>query len=132
MTFAPLIISTWSFSLRANAAAWPALAGGGSSLDAVESACRFAEDDVEVDSVGYGGLPDRDGAVTLDACVMLAPGRCGSVAAVRRRPAVTIARAVMERTSHVTLAGDGADRFADEIGVTSRDLLADRARARWL
>ena len=64
---APLILSTWSFSLEANRVAWPALAGGGASLDAVEAVCRHVESDTSVESVGRGGLPDAMGKVSLDA-----------------------------------------------------------------
>jgi isoaspartyl peptidase/L-asparaginase-like protein (Ntn-hydrolase superfamily) len=128
----PIIVSTWSFALRANEAAWPALVAGGSSLDAVETACRFAEADPDVDSVGFGGLPDRAGAVTLDAAVMTGPSSCGAVCAVSRHlHAVSIARAVMERTPYVLLAGAGADDFADEQGFPEADLVAPAARAAW-
>jgi isoaspartyl peptidase/L-asparaginase-like protein (Ntn-hydrolase superfamily) len=65
--------------------------------------------------VGLGGRPDRSGTVTLDACVMDERGRCGAVAALRRIPHPTsVARAVMEETPHVMLAGDGALAFARE------------------
>jgi len=128
----PLILSTWSFGLRGNVAAWPALAAGGSSLDAVETVCRVVEADEEVDSVGYGGLPDRDGAVSLDGCIMLSPARCGSVCAIRRHlHPVSIARAVMERTRCVMLAGEGADAFADAEGLEAAELLAESAKVRW-
>lgn len=130
----PLIVSTWSFGLRGNDAAWSALQAGGAALEAVESACRAVEDDPQVDSVGFGGLPDRDGAVTLDGCIMLAPGpgRCGGAAALRHcHHPVSVARRVMERTPHILLAGEGADRFAIEEGFTATGLLSDDARAHW-
>lgn len=128
-----MILSTWSFGLRGNAAAWPALAtGGGSALDAVETVCRVVELDEEVDSVGYGGLPDREGTVSLDGAIMLSPARCGSICAVRRHNhPVSIARALMERTSTVMLAGDGADAFADECGFEEAALLAPSAEVSW-
>jgi isoaspartyl peptidase/L-asparaginase-like protein (Ntn-hydrolase superfamily) len=128
----PMILSTWSFGLRGNAEAWPALAAGGSSLDAVETVCRVIDADPEVDSVGFGGLPDRDGRVTLDGCIMLSPDRCGSVCAMSRflHPA-SIARRVMERTPHVMLAGEGADAFAEAEGFESAELLSDAARESW-
>lgn len=132
----PLIISTWSFGKRGNDAAWPGLSRGGSALDAVEKACCVVEIDPEVDSVGFGGLPDAGGHLSLDGCVMLSPSKCGSVCTVRRflHP-VSIARKVMERTPHVMLAGDGADAFATKEGFTPADLLsadAQDAYRRWL
>ena len=72
-----LILSTWSFGQRANRAAWPTLANGGASLDAVEIACRDAESDVTNQTVGKGGRPDASGEVTLDASIMLSPARAG-------------------------------------------------------
>ncbi len=118
--------------MRANSAAWPDLMRGGSSLDAVERACRAVEADPEVDSVGYGGLPDAGGRVSLDGCIMQSPGRCGSVCFERQflHP-VSIARRVMEQTSHVMLAGDGAEAFAVEQGFKRDDLLAPAARTAW-
>ncbi len=126
----PLILSTWSFALEANRSAWPLLAAGGASLDAVEMVCRHVEENTDVDSVGLGGLPDAAGGVTLDACVMLSPAQSGSVCAVSTHPHVTsLARAVMERTPHRLLAGAGAERFAAEHGFEARELLTDEARA---
>jgi isoaspartyl peptidase/L-asparaginase-like protein (Ntn-hydrolase superfamily) len=128
----PLIISTWSFGQRGNEAAWPLLAAGGSSLDAVERACCVVEADPEVDSVGYGGLPDRDGHVSLDACIMVSPSRCGSVCNVGRHLHVaSIARAVMERTPHIMLAGAEADDFADACGLPPAELLNPEAKLKW-
>jgi N4-(beta-N-acetylglucosaminyl)-L-asparaginase len=128
----PLIISTWSFGQRGNDAAWPALARGGHSIDAVERVCEVVDADPEVDSVGFGGLPDAGGHVTLDGCIMLAPDRCGSVCAVRRfMHPVSIARRVMEQTNHVMLAGGGADAFAEREGFLPADLLAASAQDAW-
>lgn len=132
----PLIISTWSFGKRGNDAAWPALARGGHSIDAVEKVCQVVEGDSEIDSVGFGGLPDSNGHVSLDGCIMLAPNRCGSVCALRRfMHPVSIARKVMELTNHVMLAGDGADAFAQAQGFLPADLLAADAQdafQKWL
>src|SRR5207244_12594771 len=101
---APLIISTWSFGKRGNDAAWPALVQGGSSLDAVEKVCQVVEADASVDSVGFGGLPDASGRVSLDGCVMLAPGQCGSACYIRRfMHPVSIARRLMHETPHIML-----------------------------
>ena len=129
----PIILSTWSFGQKATAAGWPYLSGpNGSSLDAVEQACRAVESDLEVTSVGWGGCPDRSGEVSLDASIMQSPSRCGSVCYVRRfEHPVTIARMVMERLHIVLLAGDGADRFAMRQGMTPSNLLTDAAKARW-
>src|SRR5210317_832414 len=66
----PMIISTWGHGIPANEAAWEELAKGGRALDAVEKGVRVAELDPKITSVGYGGFPDRDGIVTLDACIM--------------------------------------------------------------
>lgn len=121
----PLMLSTWSFGVRGNEAAFANLAAGGSSLDAVERACITVETDLDVDSVGFGGLPDQSGSVTLDGAVMLAPHRCGSVCHVRRFLHVaSIARKVMEETPHVMLVGDGADAFAEQQGFMPADLLS--------
>ncbi|MCB1182700.1 N(4)-(beta-N-acetylglucosaminyl)-L-asparaginase [bacterium] len=128
----PVVVSTWRHGLAANAAAWGVLAAGGRALDAVEAGVRVTEADPEVDSVGYGGRPDRDGKVTLDACIMDETGNAGSVAFLQdiRHP-VSVARAVMEKTPHVMLVGEGARRFALEQGHPAEDLLTERARRDW-
>jgi N4-(beta-N-acetylglucosaminyl)-L-asparaginase len=133
LTPEPIILATWTFGQTATTAGWPHLVGpGGSSLDAVEQACRAVEADLEVTSVGRGGLPDRSGEVSLDASIMQSPARCGSVCYVRRfEHPVSIARMVMERLRIVMLAGDGADRFAQRQGVTPINLLTENARERW-
>jgi N4-(beta-N-acetylglucosaminyl)-L-asparaginase len=128
----PIILSTWSFGVRGNAVAFPPLAHGGSSLDAVETVARTVERDPEVDSVGFGGRPDQAGRVTLDACVMLSPAQTGGVCAQTRHVnAVSIARHVMESTECVLLAGDGADAFAESQGFEQENLLADSAKTAW-
>jgi isoaspartyl peptidase/L-asparaginase-like protein (Ntn-hydrolase superfamily) len=128
----PVTVSTWNFGQAANAAAWEVLAPGGAALDAVERGARQAEDDADNESVGLGGLPDRDGHVTLDACIMDHDLRAGSVCFLEgiAHP-VTAARRVMERTPHVMLAGEGARRFALAEGLEPRDLLTDGARRKW-
>ena len=126
----PIIVSTWSFGQRGHAAAWPSLLQGGASIDAVEKVCRVAEDDPNVDSVGYGGRPDRDGRMSLDGCIMLGPRECGSVAGIERhRHAASVARQVMERTDHVMLVGPLADDFADTCGMPETPMLSPKARA---
>jgi L-asparaginase/N4-(beta-N-acetylglucosaminyl)-L-asparaginase len=128
----PLLLSTWSFGVRGHAEAWPALAEGGSSLDAVEAVCRVIDLDPEIDSVGFGGYPDASGQMTLDGSIMLAPDRCGSVCAcARHQHPVSIARRLMERTQHVLLAGPGADAFARDEGFEETNLLADHMREKW-
>ena len=128
----PTIASTWSFSTRGNASAWGALSAGGDPMDAVLEACRVAEEDPGVDSVGFGGLPDAEGFVSLDGCVMRSPAECGSACGLRRHlhPA-RVARLVMERTSHVMLVGEAADRFASLHGEPERELVSPEARAAW-
>src|SRR3954447_25866201 len=127
-----LILSTWSFGQRANRAAWETLSTNGSSLDAVEIACRDAESDLTNHTVGKGGRPDASGQVSLDASIMLTPAKRGAVAYVRRfEHPISIARAVMERTPHVLLAGDGAEHFALQRGFERTDLLTDEARQEW-
>ncbi|MHC4401641.1 MAG: N(4)-(beta-N-acetylglucosaminyl)-L-asparaginase [Planctomycetota bacterium] len=128
-----LLLSTWSFGRKANAAGWPFLVSpSGSSVDAVEQACRAAEADPEVMTVGRGSYPDRSGHVTLDASIMLSPDRCGAVCCVRRRlHAISIARLVMEQSPHAMLAGGGAERFAQSHGIEPSEPTTDRSRAAW-
>lgn len=128
----PRIASTWSFSALGNRSAWGGLAAGGDPMDAVLEACRVAEEDPAVDSVGFGGLPDADGHVTLDGCVMRSPAECGSACGLRRHlhPA-RVARWVMERTAHVMLVGEAADAFARAQGEPERELVSTEARAKW-
>ncbi len=127
------MLSTWSFGRKANETGWPHLTDGDRSpLDAVEQACRIIESDERNMSVGKGGFPDRSGQTTLDASIMLSPAKCGSVAYVRRfEHPITIARLVMEKTPHVMLVGDGADRFAKLSGLEPTDLSTERSRAAW-
>lgn len=114
--------------------AWQALQRSGSILDAVESGANVTELDPEDMSVGYGGLPNEDGVVTLDASVMYGPThKCGSVAALERiKRACSVARLVMERTDHAMLVGEGALRFARAHGFPEENLLTDKARRMWL
>lgn len=109
----PLILSTWNHGIPANADAWKKLQETGSILDAVEAGVRNTELDLENLSVGLQGLPDREGITTLDASIMTGDGSCGSVAFVRQvKHPISLARAVMEKTPHVMLAGEGARQFA--------------------
>ncbi len=128
----PLVLSTWSFGPVAAGAAMPVLRAGGSALDAAVAGATAVEDDPTVDSVGVGGLPDASGEVSLDACVMTAPNRCGSVAALRGHlGAAKLAKAVMERTIHVMLAGEGAAAFAKRQGFPDANTLTPGAQAAW-
>jgi len=108
------------------------IAQRGTALDAVEQGARQAEADAGNASVGLGGLPDRDGHVTLDACIMDHAGRAGSVACLEDTlHAVSVARRVMERTPHVMLVGEGARQFAREQGFPATDLLTPAAESAW-
>lgn len=113
----PLVISTWDHGLAANAAAWKILHSGGKSIDAVEKGVMVCENDFTNLSVGLGGLPDRDGNVTLDASIMDEKGRCGGVAFLQRiKNPIAVARLVMEKTPHVLIVGKGAQQFALQNG----------------
>ncbi|MGZ9115258.1 MAG: isoaspartyl peptidase/L-asparaginase, partial [Brevundimonas sp.] len=127
-----IMVSTWDFGAAANAAGWAARQGGGSALDMVEAGGRVAEADETNSSVGLGGLPDRDGRVTLDACVMTWAGDIGAVCALEDVVhAVSVARRVMERTPHTMLVGPGARSFAVDQGFETQNLLTPRAEAAW-
>jgi N4-(beta-N-acetylglucosaminyl)-L-asparaginase len=128
----PLVISTWDFGETANAAAWQVLAGGGAALDAVEAGAKVPEADPENHTVGLGGYPDRDGHVTLDACVMDHLGNLGAVACLEDIVhAVSVARRVMEKTPHVLLVGEGARQFALAEGFPRQNLLTPAAEKAW-
>jgi len=128
----PIVLSTWSFGPVANEPAMRILRGGGAALDAVVAGATAVEDDPTIQSVGVGGLPDAEGRVSLDGCVMTDPNRCGSVACLRHHAnPCEIARRVMEKTIHVMLAGEGADAFADREGFARRELLTAEAKAEW-
>lgn len=128
----PLVISTWDHGLVANAEAWKVLSNGGRALDAVENGVMIVESDPSQTSVGRGGLPDRDGRVTLDACIMNEFGDCGSVACLEFivNP-ISVARRVMEKTPHVMLVGDGALEFAIEQGFKKEKLLTETSEKAW-
>lgn len=113
----PIVISTWNHGIAANDAAWKVLENGGKALDAVEKGVMVTEADLTNRSVGIGGMPDRDGHVTLDACIMDEQSRCGSVAFLEgiANP-ISVARAIMERTQHVMIVGAGAKKFALDQG----------------
>ncbi len=128
----PIVISTWDFGKAANAAAWAVLSKGGRALDAVEAGVKIPEADPSNRSVGYGGLPDRDGHVTLDACIMDEFYNCGSVMALEHIiHAISVARLVMEKTPHIVLAGDGALQFALANGFKKDNLLTPESERAW-
>src|SRR5271169_2084036 len=110
------------------------LRSGGDTLDAVVAAVTILEDDPNIDSVGYGGLPNEEGVVELDASVMHGPThRAGSVASVQRIKNVSrLAMTVMERTNHVMIVGEGARRFAVDEGFEEMNLLTEHSRKIWL
>lgn len=128
----PIVLSTWNFGLAANVAAWKILSSGGRALDAVEAGARIPESDPTESSVGYGGLPDRDGHVTLDASIMDEHGNCGSVAFLQHiENPISVARAVMEKTPHVMLVGEGALQFALANGFKKKKLLTPQSEKAW-
>ncbi len=128
----PIVISTWDFGIAANAEAWKVLSNGGKSLDAVELGVKVAEADEKNQSVGYGGLPDRDGKVTLDACIMDENGNIGAVLALEHiKHPISVARKVMEKTPHVMLAGNGALQFALMEGFKKENLLTPASEKAW-
>src|SRR5436853_56470 len=129
----PLIISSAN-GLRALDKGMDILKKGGDTLDAVVAAVTVVEDDPNDDSVGYGGLPNEEGEVELDASVMHGPThRAGSVAAVRRIKNVSrLAKTVMENTNHLMIVGEGARRFAVAEGFEEMNLLTEHSRKIWL
>ena len=128
----PMVISTWRHGLAANEAAMEALINGKKAIDAVELGVKVAEADPEVTSVGYGGWPDREGNVTLDACIMDETGNCGSVSFLQHiKHPISVARKVMDETPHVMLSGKGALQFALEKGFTKESLLTEKSENAW-
>lgn len=127
----PVVVSTWQHGLAANDAAWQILSQGGRALDAVEAGVKVTEAEDNM-SVGYGGLPDREGRVTLDACIMDENGECGAVACLEEiMHPISVARMVMEKTPHVMLTGEGAQRFALDQGFKKENLLTEKAEKAW-
>jgi len=128
----PIVISTWDFGKEANAAAWEILRNNGRALDAVEAGVKIPEADPNINSIGYGGLPDREGHVTLDACIMDEKYNCGSVMCLENiiHP-ISVARLVMEKTPHIVLVGDGALQFALANGFQKENLLTPQSAKAW-
>lgn len=128
----PIVLSTWNFGLKANEVAWGILSKKGRALDAVENGVKLVEADPNERSVGYGGRPDRDGFVTLDACIMDHEQNIGSVACLQHiKHPISVARAVMEKTPHVMLVGDGALNFALSQGFKKENLLTPESEKEW-
>lgn len=127
----PVVIATWNVK-ESTAEAWRVLQEGKSALDAIEKGCMVEEGNPEGQSVGLGGLPDRDGNVTLDACIMNKDGDYGAVVYLQNilHP-ISVARKVMEDTPHVILAGKGAEQFAISEGFEPIDLLTERSKKDW-
>ena len=127
----PLVITTWNLP-NATAKAWEVLQKNKSALDAVEQGCMIEEANIKNTTVGKGALPDRDGNVTLDACIMNKHGDCGSVVYLQNvTHAISVARKVMKNTPHVMLAGKGAEQFAYEQGFKKEDLLTKSSKKAW-
>src|SRR5437660_3491807 len=128
-----VVIATWPFGQTAVRIAVPLLRQGRPALDAVIAGAQAVEDDPTVQSVGYGGLANRIGTVSLDACVM--EGRtlgCGAVAGLENiRHAAALARRVMERTPHILLVGEGARLFALQQGFPLETLNTPESVAEW-
>ena len=129
----PTFIATWPFSMAACEKSLSVVQSGGSLLDAIERGINVTELDASISSVGYGGLPNADGVVQLDASFMDgAAQKAGAVAALEGYPnPISVARRVMETTKHVMLAGEDAAKFAESNGFKSRDMLTESARAKW-
>ena len=129
----PIVISTWKHGMEANKTAMEILKKDSSALDAVEAGVRTAEDNPKISSVGYGGWPDANGIVTLDASIMNSEGDAGSVAFLQNiKNPVSVARVVMEQTPHVMIVGQGALDLALEHGFKEENLLTEKAKEAWL
>lgn len=125
----PIVISTWNHGIAANVEAWKILSKGGNALDAVEQGVRTAEANPDVQSVGLGGFPDREGNVTLDACIMDHNSNCGAVSFLQHiKHPISVARKVMEETPHIMLTGQGALQFALEQGFKKEELLTPKSK----
>lgn len=127
----PKAICTWGF-VSANAKAGEELAKGTKALDAAIAGVAVEEENIKNTTVGKGGAPDREGNVTLDACVMDSNGDCGAVLYVENITNVAaLAKKVMEDTPHVILAGDGAEEFAYSQGFKKEKLLTEASEKAW-
>jgi L-asparaginase/N4-(beta-N-acetylglucosaminyl)-L-asparaginase len=129
----PVFLSTWTWGKPANERAAEVFKGGGTLLDAVEKGINVPENDPTVTSVGYGGVPNAEGEVELDAAIMDgAHHRAGAVCSLRMiKNPISVARLVMEKTRHTTLAGEGAFRFALKMGFEPQTLLTSQSLQKW-
>jgi len=129
----PVFLSTWAHGKPANECAAEVFKSGGSLLDAIEKGINVPESDPNVTSVGYGGIPNAEGVVELDAAIMDgARHRAGSVCNLHMiKNPISVARLVMEKTRHTTLAGEGAFRFALEMGFEPQTLLTPQSLQKW-
>lgn len=127
----PMAVCTWGF-VNANAKAGKELEKKVNALDAAIAGVAVEEENIKNTTVGKGGAPDRDGNVTLDACVMDSQGNCGAVVCVENITNVAaLAKAVMEKTPHVMLAGEGAEEFAVAQGFKQENLLTEASKKAW-
>ena len=127
----PVVIATWSVE-QATKKAWQSMEDGSSALDAVIAGCGVEEANAQGQSVGIGGLPDREGRVTLDACVMNEKGDYGAVLCMQNiMHPIAVAKKVMEDTPHVILAGVGAEQFAVSQGFKRENLLTEQSKKDW-
>lgn len=127
----PVVIATWSVA-QATQKAWQSLQEGSSALDAVIAGCGVEEANAKGQSVGIGGLPDREGRVTLDACVMNEKGNYGAVLCMQNiKHPIAVAKKVMEDTPHVIMAGIGAEQFAVSQGFKRENLLTEQSKKDW-
>jgi len=130
----PVYLSTWKWGVAANARAAQVFGAGGSLLDAIEKGINVVEDDPNVMTVGYGGLPNAQGEVELDAGIMSGTShRAGSVCSLHKiKNPISVARLVMEKTRHTTMAGEGALQFAIANGFEPQQLLTPQSLEAWL
>ncbi|HED06570.1 MAG TPA: glycosylasparaginase [Ignavibacteria bacterium] len=128
----PVSISTWSHGYEANKVSMKVMQSGKTSLDAVELGIHTAENNPKVTSVGYGGYPDAEGNVTLDASIMNWEGNAGAVGFLQEiKNPISVARLVMEKTPHIMLVGAGALQFALKNGFKKQDILTPKAKEAW-
>lgn len=127
----PVAVATWNFQ-NATKMAGKMLESGSTALDAVEKGVMVEEANLKNTTVGDGGAPDRDGNVTLDACIMSPDGDAGAVVYLKEiQHPVSVARKVMEETPHVMLAGEGALQFAIKQGFKKKNLLTEDSEKAW-